>query len=930
MNNKYISLRGVRQNNLKNISLDLPRNNLIIITGVSGSGKSSLAFDTIYAEGQRRYIESLSVYARQFLEQMDKPELDSISGIPPAIAIEQKDPPKNSRSTVGTVTEINDYLRLLYAKIGKTFCNGCGRMVEEETIETVEKHILSLPEGTKIFIIFPHIQDETLSWEENLSYLKSKGYTRLMTDKGPVKIDDIGEEIKSKTLKVLLDRIKISSSNRGRFADSLGIAYREGKGNVEIVIKEGSHLKFSKNFECPYCKIEFHKPSPLLFSFNSPYGACPSCHGFGNLMEIDENLDIPDKGKTLRGGAVVPWTTPKGRKFFAKFERAAYIYRIPLDIPYGELTVEHKDILWRGKGSFPGIEGFFDMIEEKKHKIQARVMLSRYRGYSKCPACDGKRLKPESLYVKIKNHDIGEICSMDAGSSLDFFKSLKEYLTPWELATGELILKEIIRRLEYLVNVGLDYITLDRLTKTISSGEYQRIKLAGALGSGLTHTLYVLDEPTIGLHQRDSDRLINILKKLRDIKNTLLVVEHDPEMIKAGDYIVDIGPGPGEGGGEVVFRGTVAELLKSDSITGKYLRGEHSVNMRNRKNEEYDLFSSFMPSLKFINLKGAGEHNLKDIDLSVPLNLMVCITGVSGSGKSTLISDILYPALKRAKGDFSETPGKYTAIEGSEYIEDVILVDQSPIGKSPRSNPVTYIKAFDDIRNIFSRLPISRVKGLKPGDFSFNVPGGRCNKCEGNGYIEVDMQFMSDIYITCEECHGKRYERRILDVTYKEKNIADILSMTVREAMDFFKNIPSITKKLKALQNTGLDYLRLGQAATTLSGGEAQRLKLASHLLKGGEKGNLYIFDEPSTGLHLSDIEKLLLSIKELIKKGNSVILIEHNMEIIKNSDYIIDLGPEGGHRGGEIIAEGTPEDIMRKDKSHTGKYLRKYAMGDP
>jgi len=917
---QYISLRGARQNNLKNINLDLPRNKFIVITGVSGSGKSSLAFDTIFAEGQRRFISSLSVYARQFLEKMDKPEIDSISGIPPSIAIEQTEPPRNSRSTVGTATEINDYLRLLYGRTGKTYCPSCSRKIEKERIENILEELLSLPEETKIFITFPYIT-ASLSSEENLNYLKSRGYIRIMTDEGPVKIDEV-RELGERAM-ILLDRIKICQKNRGRLADSLETAWREGKGHIEIIIEGGKTLKFSSSLHCPYCDIDFSDPSPLFFSFNSPFGACHECHGFGNLLTFDTSLVIPDEGKSLREGAVLPWTTEKGKKFFRRYEQTMENYGINTDVPYKDLKEWQKDIIWNGKGRFPGVEGFFEHVEEKKYKLHIRVFLSKYRGVKTCPVCKGKRLRKEALYVRIDGKDIGEISGLTVLKALHFFSSLEEKLNEYDYSAASLILKEIKKRLSYLVSTGLDYLTLDRLTKTLSAGEYQRISLATCLGSGLTNTLYVLDEPSIGLHSRDNDRLIEIFKKLRDLKNTVIVVEHDPQIIKSADYIVDMGPGPGKMGGEVVFAGTGKELIisGSGSITAEYLRGFRSIPLLGND----DLFSSYL-SEKYIKLTGAEEHNLKNINLTIPLNRLICITGVSGSGKSTLIGDVLFPAIKRAKGDFSIPCGTYDNIEGVHNIEDVLMVDQSSIGKTPRSNPVTYIKAFDYIRNIFSKLPESKIKGLTPGYFSFNVSGGRCEKCEGNGYIEVEMQFMADLYVTCEECNGKRYQKRILDVKYKNKNISDILHFTVDEAAEFFSSHSSLVKKLKVLHETGLGYLELGQAANTLSGGEAQRLKLALHLLKKG-KGSLYIFDEPTTGLHLADIEKLLFCLRRLISEGNSVLLIEHNMEVIQNADYIIDLGPEGGDRGGEIIAEGTPEEIMKEERSYTGKYLKDYLI---
>jgi len=910
---KYISIRGARVHNLKNINVDLPRDKLIVITGVSGSGKSSLAFDTLYAEGQRRYVESLSAYARQFLERMEKPDVDEIRGISPALAIEQKNPTRTSRSTVGTATEIQDYLRLLYARIGRTYCPKCGKEVKKDQVQDVINKVSSLEEGTRIMVTIPlKIEDP----KSQLTDLKADGFYRLVIDQNVVNIDEVNpKDLKKRgEALVLVDRLILRGDYRKRLADSVEMAFKKGE-RVRILVSGGEPLSFSQAFECSECGMKFIEPQPRLFSFNNPFGACPTCRGFGDIIEIDMDLVIPDKKKSINQGAIEPWNTPSHQDMLYELARIAPRYGLSLDTPWEELEERHRRLIIEGDGRFPGIKGFFEWLETKKYKIGVRVFLSRYRGYVRCPDCKGTRLRPEALYVRVGGKDIGEVSRMTVEEAHQFFKELK--LTPYEEEIAYQILKELRNRLKYLVDVGLGYLTLDRRSATLSGGEAQRIHLATALGSQLVGSLYILDEPTIGLHPRDTHRLINILKALRDIGNTVVVVEHDREMIEVSDQILDLGPRAGENGGEVVFQGSYQEILRNgNTLTGMYLRGEKQIPLPKFRRKG---------SGKFLILRGAREHNLKNIDVMIPLGLLVVITGVSGSGKSTLVYDVLYTALMRKLGLWKRRVGKHDDIEGVEHISNVVLVDQSPIGRTPRSNPITYIKGYDGIRELFAKTRAARVRGYTPSTFSFNVPGGRCDVCEGAGVVKVEMQFLADLYLECESCGGRKFKKDVLEVKYKGKNILDVLNMTVKEAMDFFSSVPKVYNKLKLLDDVGLGYMRLGQPATTLSGGEAQRVKLAAHLGERRGKHTLYIFDEPTTGLHFDDIAKLLRCFDRLIEAGNSIIVIEHNPEVIKCADYIIDLGPEGGDAGGWVVATGTPEEVAQCDRSYTGRYLRRY-----
>lgn len=929
---KRIRIRGARVHNLKNISLDLPRNKLIVVTGVSGSGKSSLAFDTIYAEGQRRYVESLSAYARQFLERMEKPDLDFVEGISPAVAIEQKTGSRNPRSTVGTTTEIYDYLRLLFGRIGRIYCHKCGRLVVRDTIPVILTELRKEKTGTRFYILFRPHKEKEMPFSEALQLLQEDGFTRFFYN-GEIK--DIGE-LDPGTLKddnlplVLVDRlIWRGEETESRVADSIEVAYNHGDASAIIhFVDDNRQLHFSQRFECSYCRIRYEEPEPRLFSFNNPFGACPECQGFGRAMGIDMDKVVPDKEKTLREGAVHPWTFPKFRENLRSLLRVANNAGLPVDVPFKDLTDEHIDVLHKGYGSFDGLNGFFRKLEKKTYKIHYRVLLSRYRGYTRCPGCNGSRLRGEARIVRIGNKDDGSHCSivqivrMSIAGAFEYFKKLK--LAEYEQGVAARILEEITRRLDYLNEVGIGYLTLDRLSNTLSGGESQRINLATALGSSLVGSLYVLDEPSVGLHPRDNAKLIGILKRLRDAGNTVLVVEHDEAMIRSADYIVDMGPLAGEEGGHVVFSGPANMLLQNNkpSLTAAYLTGKKKIPAPEPSERRGH------PSREIV-IAGAREHNLKDITVNIPLHRFVCVTGVSGSGKSTLVHDIIYSGLRKMKGDFNGEVGAYTSMTGDEQIDHVELVDQSPIGRTPRSNAVTYVKAFDVIRDLFASTHQSRVRGYKPGHFSFNVPGGRCDECEGDGYVKIEMQFLPDIYLTCENCKGKRYKKEVLGVKWQGFTIDDILSMTVRDALIEFrkhKSTQKVVKRLQVLDDVGLGYLRLGQPATTLSGGEAQRVKLAAHLMERDKgKHTLFILDEPTTGLHFDDIAKLLNCFEQLIAAGHSVLVIEHNMEVIKSADYIIDLGPGGGDAGGAIVAEGTPEEIVAIEESETGKILKTY-----
>ncbi|MBX2991406.1 MAG: excinuclease ABC subunit UvrA [Bacteroidetes bacterium] len=926
-NKDTIVIRGARVHNLKNVNLDLPRKKLIVVTGVSGSGKSSLAFDTIYAEGQRRYVESLSSYARQFLERMDKPDVDLIQGISPAMAIEQKTNTRNPRSTVGTTTEIYDYLRVLFARIGKTYCYNCGRLVTRDTVRTILDSLTQeagdvQTSSLKLYITFPLPIHHNETVDEALSNLKKEGFFRVVVKNEIVDLNEseVPKKIKPAEVQVLVDRVMFTvGEENNRLADSIETAFASGGGNAEVVLLENNKtLKFTQNFECSHCRIRYEEPDPRLFSFNNPFGACPECQGFGKAIGIDMELVVPMKSKTLREGAIQPWSTPKFKENEGRMVSAARQAGVRLDVPFSDLSETEQQFVMEGHGDFDGINGFFKMLEKKSYKIYYRVLLSRYRGYTTCAACGGARLRKEALNIKVAEKGIADIVRMTIAEAGEFFASLS--LTHTEREIAKRILEELDRRLKYLNEVGIGYLTLDRLSNTLSGGESQRINLATSLGSSLVGALYVLDEPSIGLHPRDNGRLINILKALRDVGNTVLVVEHDSDMMRESDIIVDMGPKAGEFGGEIVYAGPSGEIVTDQkSLTGKYLSGKRSIAVpRNRR----------LPNSAAVIIEGAAENNLKGIDVTIPLHMFVCITGVSGSGKSTLVHDVLYSGLKRLKGEPAEKTGRCSAIRGHEHISSVEMVDQSPIGRSPRSNPITYIQIFDHIRNLFAATQAAKIHGFLPGHFSFNVPGGRCEACEGDGVVKVEMQFLADLYLICDSCKGARYKQEVLDVHYHGKNITDVLGMTVTEAIQFFSADATgrkVARKLKVLEDVGLGYIRLGQSATSLSGGEAQRIKLAAHL-SAPQRGThtLFIFDEPTTGLHFDDIAKLLTCFSALIDQGHSVVIIEHNLDVIKCADYVIDLGPEAGGGGGEIVGQGTPEKLAKIAESHTGRFLRR------
>ena len=939
-----IAVSGARVHNLKNISFEIPHNAITVVTGVSGSGKSSLAFDTIYAEGQRRYIESLSAYARQFLERIEKPDVDEISGIAPAIAIKQKNATRNPRSTVATATEIYDYLRLLYARAGRTYCTRCGSEVLRDTIDSITARVLALEPGRRFYVLFRLAFPEPAkkpgarkparpsaeTVRQTLLDLQKRGFNRLYQAgsihefSSPETLLDLDF---SQPTYVLVDRLAVAPEIRSRLADSVEICYRDGKGEaiLEFLPSEANapsdsapdsppdRLVFSDRFECKKCGLAYQEPEPRLFSFNNPYGACPRCQGFGNTVDFDIDLVIPDRSRSINEGVVQPWTKPRYRPLWQELKRFARARGIPLDVPFRLLTAEQRESIVEGDrdGGFLGVKGFFSWLERKKYKLHVRVFLSRYRGYATCPECGGTRLRAEARAVRIQGKSITEVCSLTVAEARQFFDSLD--LAPEAAAIAERILQEIQQRLRFLDQVGLDYLTLDRLTSTLSGGEAQRIQLATSLGSQLVGALYVLDEPSIGLHPRDTHRLIEILKSLRDLGNTILVVEHDAETIAASDYVLDLGPGAGELGGKLLFCGPRELLLDSpDSLTARYLNGELRIPVPSLRHK---------PSRRFLRIFGAHAHNLRNIDVMFPLGTMVAVTGVSGSGKSTLIYDVVYKALeaKRAGVSFKELCDR---IEGDTLIEQIVLVDQSPIGRTPRSNPATYLKAFDSIRDAFAATPDAKRRGFTAGHFSFNIPGGRCEACQGDGTVTVEMQFLADVELVCEECRGTRFKSAVLEVRYRDKNIHEVLGLTVREALHFFAGVPRVISKLKVLDEVGLGYLRLGQSATTLSGGEAQRLKLAAHLIHTANPGVLYIFDEPTTGLHFDDIQKLLTAFRKLLDGGASIVVIEHNMDVIKSADWVIDLGPEGGAQGGTIVASGTPEQVARNPHSYTGKYL--------
>src|SRR5271170_4735616 len=970
--NDQITIRGARTHNLKGIDVDIPHNALTVVSGVSGSGKSSLAFDTVYAEGQRRYVESLSAYARQFLERIEKPDVDHMDGLAPAIAIKQKNQTRNPRSTVATATEIYDYLRLLYARCGTVTCLHCGGIVKHDTVDEIVTTLFALPEGTRTYVLFPIIRTEvklepmqiatpeveveapkpkkiaakksakstkpaaietltlTDALKDRLTELRRRGYNRLYQSGKIVEFstpESLLELDFTQPIFVLIDRLAITPESRARIVDAIETGYRES-GEVQFHIppsqddENPTKLRFSAAFECTTCHRAYREPEPRLFSFNNPYGACPRCQGFGNTIDFDPNLIIPDKSKSLADGAIAPWTTTKYRPHHGEMIRAAKAANIPTNVPWYDLTDYQQRFIEEGDDKFPGIHGFFRALERKKYKLHVRVFLSKYRGYALCPDCRGQRLRAEARAVLIAplNGPAKNICEVSAltiAEAQNFFDNMQ--LSPAQTEIAGKVLEEVSQRIHFLHQVGLDYLTLDRLSSTLSGGESQRIQLATSLGSRLVGALYVLDEPSIGLHTRDTAKLIRIMKDLRDLGNTILVVEHDPDVIRSADHLLDLGPGAGELGGHLLASGTVKEVTANpNSITGKYLSGRLTIPVPKYRRE---------PGRERLLLTGARIHNLRGVDIDIPLGLLVCVTGVSGSGKSTLVHQVLYRALMQAlnREPNSNQAHLYRELTGTQHLNDVILVDQSPIGRTPRSNPVTYIKAFDDIRALFAAQPEAKRRGFGPGHFSFNVPGGRCDVCEGDGTVTVEMQFLADIELPCEECNGTRYKSAILDIKYRNKNIHDVLNLTVKEALRFFTGQTRILEKLAVLDEVGLGYVRLGQSATTLSGGEAQRVKLAAHLSQGRsaaaratnrtnganglvKKGGsrvLYILDEPTTGLHFDDVSKLLTAFKKLIDGGGSLLVIEHNLDVIKSADWVIDLGPEGGGKGGQIVAEG-------------------------
>ena len=991
--NESIIVRGARVHNLKNVDFEVPHNTLTVVTGVSGSGKSSLAFDTIYAEGQRRYVESLSAYARQFLERIEKPDADVIDGIAPAVAIRQKNSTRNPRSTVGTATEIYDYLRLLFARIGRTYCANCGNEVKKDTVDEVADAVLALGAGTRVQVLFPLQHGIAPKPEEKkrgrktkkagspdaglseavkarLFELRKMGFNRLYQAgqvfefSTPESLLDIRFD---QPVFMLVDRLSVSAESRSRIVDAVETAYRES-GEVIFEVAAGAQsgvstteasenvvglagedtgsiralahptLRFAQRFECKNCHLRYEEPEPRLFSFNNPYGACARCQGFGNTIDFDMDLVIPDKTKSLGEGAIDPWNKPKYRPVFTDMKRFAKQMEIPLEVAWADLEPEQQRLILDGDDKFPGVRGFFEYLERKKYKLHVRVFLSRYRGYSVCPECRGSRLRLEARQVKINGKIICDVCGMTVEDAAKFFAGVE--LSAEEAEIAERLLEEITERLRFLNDVGLEYLTLDRLSSTLSGGEAQRIQLATSLGSRLVGTLYVLDEPSIGLHARDTHRLIKILLDLRDLGNTILVVEHDPDIMRKADRILDLGPGAGENGGKLVAAGTYDEILHNPaSLTGRYLSEDLRIQVPTVRRK---------PGAQQIRIKGVRANNLQGVDICIPLNMLVAITGVSGSGKSTLLHQVLFQALAESKKQQVSGAGRgaatWESLEGAQFIDEVVLVDQSPIGRTPRSNPVTYIKAFDAIRELFASLPESKKRGFTSGHFSFNIPGGRCETCQGDGTVTVEMQFLADVELICEECKGTRYKSSVLDVRYRGKNIHEVLNLTVKEALKFFAEVPKITEKLSVLDEVGLGYLRLGQSATTLSGGEAQRMKLAAHLQPAAReigrpvaarqdearRGRrlLYIFDEPTTGLHFDDVSKLLAAFRRLIDAAGSILVIEHNLEVIKTADWVIDLGPEGGARGGKIVGMGPPEAIAKLPFSYTGQYLARVLNG--
>ena len=938
---KFIKVKGASQHNLKNVSIDIPRDRLVVITGVSGSGKSTLAFDTIYAEGQRRYVESLSTYARQFIGQMDKPEVESIEGLSPAIAIEQRTASHNPRSTVGTVTEVYDYLRLLYARVGVPHCWQCGREILSQTIDMMMERIIALPDRAAVTLLAPVVRGRKGEFQKELGRLRKDGFVRVMIDGA---LRDLSEDIaldrsRRHDIDVVVDRLVVKEGIRKRLRDSLEIASRLSDGLVRVSVRDGGEFLFSERYACPDCGVSIAELAPRLFSFNSPYGACPDCGGLGTRMFFDEDLVVPDPGLSIREGAIAPWEKRNSVYHHQMLEALSQHYGFDVNTPFKDLPERVRKALLFGSGDeeirfhtdnggkrhfetrpFEGVITNLNRRYMETDSGDVRQELERYLNMSRCPACDGSRLKKESLSVTVGAKNIHELCRLSIRDAAAFLESLP--LTEQDRAVAERILKEIRQRFRFLLDVGMDYLSLERASGTLSGGEWQRIRLATQIGSGLVGVLYVLDEPTIGLHPRDNARLISTLKRLRDMGNTVLVVEHDSEMMRQSDDIVDMGPGAGLDGGEIVFHGTPDEIVAcDDSLTGKYLSGRLSIPLPERRRP--------LPG-RFIHLEGASENNLKDIRIRIPVGLFTCVTGVSGSGKSTMVIETLYKVLSRRLYRFRGKIGKVRNVRDLGGIERVVIMNQQPIGRTPRSNPVTYTGAFSQIRDLFAQLPESRTMGYRPGRFSFNVKGGRCEACEGNGLIKIEMHFLPDVYITCDVCRGRRFNPDTLEIRYRGRNIAEILDMTVSQALAFFENIPLVRSRLQLLSDVGLGYIRLGQSATTLSGGEAQRIKLARELGKQTGGGTLYILDEPTIGLHVADVQKLLDVLGRLVDMGNTAVVIEHNLDVVKCADHIIDLGPEGGPGGGEILAEGTPEEVAAVDRSVTGRFLKTVLDGRP
>ena len=914
---KNILIKGAQLHNLKNIDVAIPRNQLVVITGLSGSGKSSLAFDTLYAEGQRRYVESLSSYARQFLGRLDKPKVEYIKGIAPAIAIEQKVNTTNARSTVGTSTEIYDYMKLLFARIGRTYSPVSGREVKKHTVTDVINEVKAFEHDSRWLLLAPVHIEKGRTLDEKLGVLLQQGFARVLVDNETMRLDELaGADLANKEILLVVDRLVVKDEEEfyNRLADAIQTAFYEGKGELFLQdVSTGNRLAFSNNFELD--GITFPEPNVHLFSFNNPYGACPSCEGYGSIIGIDEELVIPNTALSVYENAIFPWRGESMGWYRDQLVNNSHKFDFPVHKPYFQLSEKDRQLVWTGNKYFTGLNDFFIELEEKNYKIQNRVMLSRYRGKTKCPACKGKRLRPEANYIKVGNHTISDLVDLPIKNLADFFLALE--LTEFEQKVAKRLLIEINNRLQFLQEVGLDYLTLNRRSSTLSGGESQRINLATSMGSSLVGSMYILDEPSIGLHPKDTERLIKVLEGLRNLGNTVIVVEHDEDIMKMADMIIDIGPEAGSYGGQLVAQGTYNEILKSDSLTAKYLNGdlEISVPKKRRKFKNH------------IDVVGARENNLKNIDVTFPLDCLTVITGVSGSGKSTLVKKILFPALQKKLEGVGEKAGQFTELQGSYgHIKHIEYVDQNPIGRSSRSNPVTYIKAYDDIRDLFAKQKLSGIRGYQSKHFSFNVDGGRCETCKGEGEVTIEMQFMADVHLECETCNGKRFKKEILEVAFEGKNIDDILTMTIDDAVAFFSEHKQakIMTKLQPLQDVGLGYVQLGQSSSTLSGGEAQRIKLASFLVKGATKDKaLFVFDEPTTGLHFHDIKKLLASFEALLDKGHSIIVIEHNLDLIKCADYIIDIGPEGGENGGHLVAFGTPEEVAKNPKSVTGEYLK-------